>query len=219
MRFHQCAVFCIMFSASFALYAEMVATTDEGKKVVLNENGTWKYLDITETSEAQDGGRMTLVQLLRNDNGYDFRKVRWGMGKKDVIAAESSKPVKSNTDSLVFDLQFLGYDCSVIYAFAKDALVKACFIVRQPHVDPALFFKDYNDLKKHLTPIYGKEESDKFDWKNEIYRNDKSKWGFAVSIGFLTCTTEWHSERTRILLSISGGNHQILTVITYSALQ
>jgi hypothetical protein len=199
-------------------YADITATTDDGKKVLLQDDGKWHYLNEEEsTAPPPDKKRLTLVELFKNDKQYDFRKVRWGMGKKEVIASENGKIIKNKGDSLEYEMQLFGYDCSVLYAFKKDALDRAYFMINQPHVDPALFYKDYNELKKFLVPLYGKAVSDKCDWKNEIYRNDTTKWGFAVSIGFLTCSSEWHSDRTRILLSISGGNHQILTNVEYTA--
>lgn len=219
---------CMVVAAGIQITsAEMTATTESGKKVVLQDNGTWRFSE-TDASAApsaldketsnSDNSRVRLVELIKNDARYDFRKVRWGMTKKEVIGIEDAKLVKNSGDTLIYEMQFLGYNCSVLYRFTKEVLWSALFLIQQPHVDPALFFRDYDELKKYLTPLYGNALSDKYDWKNEIYKTDKSKWGFAVSIGFLVCRTEWHNNRTRIELKITGGNHQISTDIEYSSL-
>jgi hypothetical protein len=138
------------------------------------------------------------------------------MSRKEVLASEDAKLITNSSDTLMYEVSFLKYQCSVLYSFHENVLVRAMFLIRQPHVDPALYFKDYIDLKQYLTPLFGMAASDKCDWKNEMYRRDRSKWGFAVSLGFLTCRTVWHNERTQISLAISGGNHQIATNIEYS---
>ena len=198
--------------------AELIATTDDGKKVLLSENGTWRYLQAGESTPGASR-RISLIEIIKNDRTFDFRKVRWGMNRKEVLASETEPPVKNDGSSVEYGVQFLGYDCTVIYFFVNDLLTRASFLIRQTHVDPALYYKDYEDLKKYLTPIYGVAVADKCEWKNEMYRQDRSKWGFAVSLGFLSCTSQWRDSRTEITLAISGGNHQIATNIEYSSLK
>ncbi len=223
------------------LNADQPAITADGKRVLLLSNGTWRYATVSEqrlfeksehfsknneTSGGQevtgkvlmplDKSRTSLIDIVRNDTSFDFRNVRWGMSKAQVKNAEKAKQIKSDNEHLQYDLEFLGYTCQVIYFFEKDCLKKAELKIKQDHVDPARYFRDYEELKKYLKPIYGVPVSDRMDWKNEMYSNDPSKWGFAVSIGFLSCRTTWRNNRTLVSLNISGGNHQITTVIEYS---
>jgi len=218
----------LLLAVLYGYSAEIIATTENGKKVILQDDGRWRFSEtesptakndpLLSTDDEADKSRVHLVELIKNDAKYDFRKVRWGMSKKEVVAAEDARLVTNSGDTLMYEMQFLGYNCSVLYQFSKGTLLSALFLIKQSHVDPALFFKDYDELKKYLAPIYGNPLSDKYEWKNDIYKTDKSKWGFAVSIGFLVCRTEWHSNRTRIELKINGGNHQISTEIAYSSL-
>jgi len=211
----------IISIAACSLFADKIATTDDGKKVILHDNFRWEFQ--TESTRAEpvaqpDTKRMSLVELIKNEGSFDFRQVRWGMSKKEVLNAEKAQLVKNGSDTLTYEVQFLGYDCSVLYIFIAQKLSKAVFLIQQSHVDPSLFYKDFDELKKYLSPLYGSAVSDRYDWKNEIYKNDKSKWGFAISIGFLTCRTDWQNDRTRIELRISGANHQISTTIEYTSL-
>jgi hypothetical protein len=205
------------------LSAGIIATTEDGRKVLLQENGTWRFIkdkQISDKKEAKEKASMkkqhhSLVELIQQDSDYDFRKVRWGMSKKEVMSTEDAKLLKNEDTRMEYAISLFGYDCDVTYSFIDSKLSTASLHIRQPHIDPALYYKDYKSLKKYLTPLYGDALSDKCDWKNEMYRGDESKWGFAVSLGFLTCRTLWHNDRTQVTLLISGSNHQIMTNLEY----
>lgn len=219
MRTFRIIPVLLMITAQYAAGTGITATTDDGRKVLLKSDGTWEYVKAKKSTagKKQAAAHVSLVDIIKNDRHYDFRTTRWGMNKKEVMASEkTAKVIKDAGDTLEYEVAFLKYQCSVVYAFHDNALVSAVFVIRQPHVDPALYYRDYIDLKQYLTPIYGTAVTDKCDWKNEMYRKDRSKWGFAVSLGFLTCRTVWHDKRTQISLVISGGNHQITTNIEYS---
>jgi hypothetical protein len=214
-------LFSALMLAVTIIVAEKIATTDDGKKVTLRDNGTWDYVKETapDTGTASAADHTTLIDIVKNDPQYDFRKAKWGMNRKLVMASETAKLPKSHGDTIEYEVQFLGYNCTVVYIFAGDVLVRAAFQIGQDHIDPALFYIDYENLKKFLVPQYGSPAVNRCDWVNEMYRADKAKWGFAVSLGFLTCSTRWESGRTGITLLIHGGNHLISTSIEYSALQ
>lgn len=209
-------IFTIFFCT--ALLADQFATTDNGKKVLLQANGSWRFVQDTVATEPIDPDHLSLIEIVKIAKGFDFRKARWGMSKKEVMASEDAKLIKDNESSVDYEVLFLGYNCTVSYSFLKGAFTKATFFIRQPHVDPAMYYNDYENLKAYLTPIYNRPSSDNCAWKNEMYRPDKSKWGFAVSLGFLTCRTEWANDRTQIILTINGNNHQIATNLEYNAL-
>ncbi len=215
---HRHLPFLITAFLAPAIFSDQLATTEAGKKVILLDNGSWRYLNTEKEKPAEGSGvdQVSMVEIVKNDKGFDFRKARWGMDKKEVIASEDAQPLLNTETILEYKVRLLGYDCTVSYNFSDKKLLSARFVIRQPHVDPALYFEDYEELTRYLSPLYGKTVSKRCDWKNEMYRDDRSKWGFAVSLGFLTCSTQWQNERTRILLTISGGNHQILTDLEYT---
>ena len=220
MRYRHLLSIAIL-SAVFPADAEKFATTDDGKKVLLRDNGTWDFVKDTapggESAAAADD-HTTLIDIVKNDPQFDFRKAKWGMNRKQVMASEQAKLRRTSGDSLEYEVQFLGYNCIVAYIFKADALTRASFLIGQDHIDPALFYTDFENLKKYLQPIYGPPATNRCDWTNEMYRADKAKWGFAVSLGFLTCTTSWNSGKTGITLLISGSNHTIATSIEYASL-
>ena len=141
------------------------------------------------------------------------------MEKGYVKLNENAKLIKDSENILQYEMEYLGYNCQVIYTFESNKLQKTELRILQDHVDPASYFKDYEDLKQYLSPIYGLAESDRYRWKNDLYKEDRSKYvGFAVSIGFLTCSTVWKSKRSQIKLNISGINHLIATNLEYSSM-
>lgn len=241
--FKACTVYLVLFAVSmnFNSYAEQIATLPDGRTVVLFENGTWRFanqgdlqqLDKQKRTGLQDKPvsvgvsnsgkidpaqkRISLVDIVRNDTSFDFRSIRWGMSKGQVKGAEKAKLIKETESLLEYEVSFLGYDCRVAYTFLNDKVRKAAMQIKQDHIDPARYYRDYEDLRNYLSPLYGKPIADKYDWKNEMYRNDPSKYGFAVSIGFLSCRTTWMADNTEVALIISGGSHQISTNLEYAA--
>lgn len=223
------------------LHADEAAITSNGKKVILLSNGTWRFATAADqvlfknmnpeinsnvpggnkpesTPQPTQGIQTTssLIDIIKSDTSFDLRQVRWGMTQNQVLNAEKTRPISSSNQQIHYELQFLGYSCHMIYHFQNNRLFKTEIKIKQDHVDPARYYQDYEDLKKYLQPLYGNPISDKYEWKNEMYSKDHSKWGFAVSIGFLTCRTTWKNNRSLVILYISGENHQITTALEYT---
>jgi hypothetical protein len=162
-----------------------------------------------------DENRITLIDIVKNSSNNDFRKVRWGMGLTEVKSHESAKLLNESRDQLEYEAEFLGYTCKILYYFANSKLQRAELLISQDHTDPAKYYKDYEKLIRFLNPIYGNPVTDTKDWKNDMYKGDRSRWGFAISLGFLTCKTVWNNKRSQVSLNISGANHKIKTNLEY----
>lgn len=239
--------FLSTLAVSLSLFgADIKAVTEDGKAVLLKSDGTWKFVPaenkttISQTNQISSNAgenesetesdetdlsndhsmtlQSALVDIVRSEDGFDVRKAKWGMSKAQVKQSESSKVKEESSNRLEYDIEFLEYECVLVYEFSSDKLIRATYVINQPHVDPAEYYKSYENLKKYLTPLYKIPVVNQFDWKNEMYKEDKSKWGFAISIGFLTCKTVWKNSSTQILLNINGGNHLITTNLEYSML-
>jgi hypothetical protein len=214
--------FVVILSATL-FSADQTATTTDGRTVLLKSNGTWEYVSGTTTARKQDKPvtettEGSLFDVIRNSGEYDFRSVQWGMSKKEVMATEDAAPIKNEPDALHYTMLLFGYQCSVEYRFTGGRLTDAVLGIRQEHIDPELFYKDYENLKQQLEPMFGRSVSNKCDWKNDMYRSQREKWGFAVSLGFLSCRTLWKTPRTTITLTIRGSNHAITTTMEYHGL-
>ncbi|MBN1757338.1 MAG: DUF3157 family protein [Chitinispirillaceae bacterium] len=218
---------CIFFlfvvtTGTLLCAADQTATTADGRTVLLKDDGTWQYVAHQEKNSVVENGENnttegSLFEVIKNSAEFDFRSVRWGMDKKEVLAAEDAKLVKNEPEALRYEMTLFGYRCVVLYNFSGNRLTDAVLHIRQEHIDPELFYQDYENLKKHLEPIFGSSLSDKYEWKNDMYRSQRGKWGFAVSLGFLTCRTLWKTPRTVITLTIKGSNHEITTTMEYAS--
>jgi hypothetical protein len=221
---------CII-GGSIALLADQVATTTQGKKVALKDDGTWRSISDDEAKRisaatadqrpeesSQDKPKIAAGSLLnfvvKNDT-TDFRLTRWGMTITQVKARETAKLDRETKDSLIFTATLFELNCKIIYAFNAGMLMNGSYVIEQPHVDPARFPKDYENLKQYLQPLYGRSVSEDDMWKNEMYKDKPDQFGFAISIGFLEKKTVWKNKRTRIVLFMTGINHQITTRIDY----
>ena len=229
-------IFFVVFTCIKMLYADKIATTEDGKKVILKDDGTWKYVTSDDSkaqkdaSSAKKGDVSTPAKPLSKDISViaselksgvtsDFRDVNWGMSLAQVKKIEKLKLLEDGKESLKYDYVLIGMKCNVLYNFKNDKLTKARYTIKQKHHDPALFNEDFIALRKHLRLMYGAPVNVQDIWKNEQLKSDKSKWGFAVSIGFLTRMVIWKTEKTKIVLHMEGQNHEISLTIKYASLK
>ena len=66
-----------------------------------------------------------------------------------------------------------------------------------------------------MTKKYGKPKKDESVWDNNLYKNDPSKWGYAVSKGHLHFKSVWDTDLTLIVLHLKGDDSEINCAINY----
>ena len=232
--------------------APIIATTEDGKKVLLKEDGSWKFATQSDivavklmkpaSSEEQktdtqgdepnspriqmkshssdEPDRAGFLDVVKGDKTFDIRKAMWGMEKAEVKRSETLQLIKETQNSLEYKFKLIGLDSKIVYKFSPDKSGKtrlngSQYVIEQDDVNPAKFYEDYKSLKSYLRQLYGFPVSDENTWTNEMYKADEKNWGFAISLGFLTCHAAWKNARTRITLNISGSNHILSTNIEY----
>jgi hypothetical protein len=236
-----------LLAAATPLYAAvLISTTDDGRKVILREDGTWKFAtqsDLVAVKQLQpnsaqanqsSGVRLTMnsrttdetdradfLAVVRGDKSFDIRKAMWGMEKADVKKSENLPLFRETQKTLEYKFSLIGLQSVVVYSFTSDnagalRLTTAHYQIDQDDVNPARFYEDYKSLKVYLRQVYGFPVSDENVWSNDMYKADEKNWGFAISLGFLSCRASWKNTRTKISLTISGSNHILSTCITYS---
>lgn len=234
-----CTVLSCMVIFSGSVLAEQIATTEKGQKVILLDNGTWKYVTnqdaiamklktntgsetdpFAKTVPKREDGSASYIDVIRKKNNVDFRDATWGMTRTQIKSLEKLKLLREVGDSLIYEYSLMGMNCLVIYIFNKDSkLLTGQYNIEQAHVNPALFNEDYDALKEYLRGLYGVPTSDQEIWKNETYKEDRAQWGFAVSIGFLSRYVAWKGSNAKIALQMSGENHKIFTSIKFTSLK
>ncbi|KMQ50033.1 hypothetical protein CHISP_3065 [Chitinispirillum alkaliphilum] len=223
----------LLFSA---LFADHIAVTEDGRRVRLQSDGTWNFIEDrkmtsqgnnpqqqsnrdlsgTETISSQ---RSSLIELVAGDSASNFRSVKWYMSKEQVRAAEDASFIGGCDDTLEYELEMFGYLTQLFYIFEEGRLVRVHCNISQPNSNPTRYFRDYEELREYLIPLYGSPAAEQHDWTNDMYKDNRSKWGFAAGIGFLTVRTEWISRNTKIEFVLSGRNHSVTTTLKYSAVQ
>ena len=128
-------------------------------------------------------------------------------------------PILRRLASTRFSFTLLGISSRIEYKFRDNRLYGAEYIIEQDDVNPSRFYEDFKALKSFLRQSYNVPVSDEKSWTNDIYKGDENNWGFAISLGFLTCKTSWQNATTKIFLTQTGGNHLINTSIQYAMRQ
>ena len=146
-----------------------------------------------------------------------FRKTTWGMSLEQVKASESLEIFEQmGGDALAYKVTVAGKDMLLGYIFIDDQLVRAKYLLIEPHINMNDYITDYSDLKRILEKKYGRPEYDKIFWKNDLLKNSYSKWGIAVSAGHLVYLSKWETLCTKISLALTGDNAEIDCFIIYT---
>jgi len=147
----------------------------------------------------------------------DFRKVNWGMNKDEVKKAETMEIIQESDDIIAYQTNLAGMQTLLIYIFADNKLTRAKYSIIDEHSNKNDYISDFSKIKELLSKKYGNCEEDETIWKDDLYRDKYSDWGFAVSLGHLIYYAKWNTEKTEILSILSGENYQIKNVIEYSS--
>jgi len=148
---------------------------------------------------------------------YDFRKANWGMSKKEVKETEGKEPDSEFDNSLVYYVKIDGDDYLCGYSFLEDKLYNTGYSFWGEHSNKNDYIRDYKNLKEILTKKYGKPKTDRTTWDNDLFKDDRSQWGLAVSIGHLSYGNIWETSKTYITLRLDGDNYEISLIVAYDS--
>ncbi|NIO48439.1 MAG: hypothetical protein GTN73_03220 [Candidatus Aminicenantes bacterium] len=159
------------------------------------------------------------------DSKAGFRGVLWGASKEHVKKAETSEFMKEDKvggalkglEMLVYKADVAGLDGMIIYYFAKSLLTRARYIITESHSNKNLYLEDFKSIKSQLTKKYGSPERDDTIWSNDLYRDDPSEYGMAVSVGHLIYVAEWYPPESAIQLLLRGDNYKINLWVEYTS--
>jgi len=181
-----------------------IVTKKDGTKIILNDDGTWE--NVKSSSIATKGNEK-----------FHFRKTCWGWTKDQILNAENQKPEHSEDKVLVFNGTISGLECKIIYVFSSNKLVRTKYHIVENHSLSNQYIVDFEILKDLLTKKYGKHIDDNQFWHDDLYKDDYSDWGTAISLGHLVFITMWSYGETDINLVLAGDNYEINFAIEYSS--
>jgi len=194
-------VLIVLFTIS--LYAQEKAITESGKTVLLKEDGSWEYVVESNESGVKE---------------FDFRKTKWGFSIEEVKSTETGTliPELNKPNMLGFTGTVGGLETLIGYYFVNNKLWKAAYIFSETHSNRNLFIEDYGIIKNILIEKYGEPINDNINWSNDLYSDDPSQFGFAVSLGYLSLNCGWQIGDTIIQMVLDGDNYKISHILSYT---
>ena len=147
---------------------------------------------------------------------YDFRLTRWGMTQNDVVAAEEKMdPVERSENMITYKTQILNRNVKLHYVFVQNKLVGAIYKLDDNYLNSDHFLIAYNQFKQKVTEKYGPPSRNTTNWLNDTYKNNRKKWGLALSLGHTEYVTDWETQNTTIACSLRQQNFNVICLLEY----
>jgi len=192
-------LFILLLISGSLIWGQETAITSSGNIVILNEDGTWK--------------------LLKNeiDKSISFRKSTWGCSKEIVKAQEDKEIIYEDDDAIIYKGSISNLECSIIFIFTSEKLIRGRYYFDENHSNTNSYIDDYQLIKKLLIEKYGNPKEDEQIWKNDLYKDDYTGWGMAISLGHMYYYAKWETDQTEIFIQLYGDNYKIKHVIDYTS--
>jgi hypothetical protein len=175
-----------------------------------------KLFEVTKKSTIQrEGGEVRAEKT-------NFRDTRWGMNKAQVVRIEGSTDHHENSgglDIIQYPHKILDMDCMIGYVFAYNKLAKAKYSFLAKYKDKNQYIHSYEKIRDALIHKYEKPKTDKVLWNDKQYKDDRSNWGLALSLGQLEFSSLWKDSETEIQLRAYGGRNRVFLVVLYSGIE
>ncbi|TYB31291.1 MAG: hypothetical protein FXF47_04990 [Candidatus Mcinerneyibacterium aminivorans] len=146
---------------------------------------------------------------------YDFRNVNWGMSKTEVKRREDAKLFQDKSTSLAYKTQLKNHDALLVYNFWNNKLAGSAYSIIDNYLNKNNYIEDYKELKRLLEKKYGNPSYEDIIWKNDLYKDDPSHYGMAISVGHLIYTSRWKTNSEKIVIILDGENYKVSLMIAY----
>ena len=163
-------------------------------------------------------GMVTQVKLSWGDT-YNFRHTSWGMTPEEVIASERMAPIEKDETMIKYNTQILNNNVELLYLFAQNKLIGASYKLDENYLNSERFIKAYTRFKGELIKKYGQPNKEITQWKNDAFKSDRSKWGIALSLGYLEYFTFWEIPGTTVSCGLKEENYYVLCSIEYWSME
>jgi hypothetical protein len=161
---------------------------------------------------------LTQVKLSWGDT-YNFRHTSWGMTPGEVIASEKMAPIEKDETMIKYNTQILNKNVELCYLFAQNKLIGASYKLDENYLNSERYIKAYTRFKGELIKKYGPPNKEITQWKNDAFKSDRSKWGIALSLGYLEYFTFWEIPGTTVSCGLKEKNYYVLCSIEYWSME
>ena len=183
-------IICLLFMTESVL-GQQTAITSSGKKVKLNDNGSWEYIEINV------------------GQSHGFRNIPWGSSREDVKNNEKGEIEYEDNDAVFYKGSIANIRCTIIFIFVDNLLVRGRYYFEAGHIDNNAYIDDYKKIKNLLLEKYGKADEDEQVWEDDTFKDSFTSWGMAISLGQMNYYTIWYTEQTLISMQLYGNNYKI----------
>ena len=150
---------------------------------------------------------------------YNFRYTKWGMTPEEVVASEKMAPISKDEKLIRYKTQILDKNVELHYLFAQNKLIGASYKLDENYLNSDRFFQTYARFKEELIKKYGSPNKEITNWKNDTFKSDRSKWGIALSLGYLEYFTIWETPSTTVSCGLKENNYYVLCSVEYWSLE
>lgn len=140
----------------------------------------------------------------KKEEGFTFRKTKWGMSQQQVHETEGKQPVLQEADKIIYQDKLLNLGTKVIYYFEKGKLFKGTYFFDGTFTNQVEYIVNYKKLKHALKDKYGSPSSDNNAELDEMDDFSYDHMGELVSRGVHDLETKWETPSTNITLLLSG---------------
>lgn len=207
--------------------SEVIANNDSNNESTQNQPEiTWEYggyegkYPFKEYEyKVVDGVKTTEIRYTGTNKDLPiFRDVKFGMSKTTVAELAGDEIGFTTEDIIYCSTRILGFDSNLYYAFDQnDKLGEILFSIDETHSNDNFYIDDYYDIQKELIQKFGEPVNDEIIWYNDLFKDDYSNWGLAVSAGHLKYVSAWEFDDMTIVLILNGDNYEINLFAGYTS--
>lgn len=145
----------------------------------------------------------------------DYRKVRWGMSKAQVLKLEGGYDNFNQIGVLeVGNIKVISFNARLSYKFKSDKLIAAAILFTDSYSNDNQHIANFKSIDKVLESKYGKANTRKVSRlrNDDLYLSDP---GYELYMGNSKYRTQWNKSRTIIKHTIEAPNNIIHHYIQY----
>lgn len=146
-----------------------------------------------------------------------FRGSEWGMSIEEVKAIENADLMDESTEQIFYRGTIAGLKTIIVYEFFRNQLTSCGYMIDETYTNKNEHINNFQKLKELLTKKYGEPLNDNVTWDNDLFRDDPSQYGMAISIGHLSFRVDWKKDNLQLTMILYGKNYDIVHGIFYSS--
>lgn len=141
--------------------------------------------------------------------------VPWGASMARVLQAQPGTVIVRGADRLITHDRLEALDVATTYRFDDDGLAAVSALSRARHPARDDYIDDFVRLRRQLSARWGAPRIDERAWRNDMFRDQRERWGDAVAAGHLVYYAEWRAGDTEIVMTLKSERLQVSHEVVY----